>query len=768
MFILLVVAWCLLLPEPLFDVSYSTVVTDREGKIVGMTVAGDGQFRVPGESRLSLKYVAALLTFEDKYFPVHHGVDPLAIARALWLNFTRGRIVSGGSTLTMQVVRLSRGNPPRTVGEKLREMILALRLEQHYTKREILDFYAAHAPFGGNIVGIEAAALKYFGHRPDELSWAEAALLAVLPNAPALIYPGKNNAGLKAKRDGLLRRLREDGFLTGTDLRLAVAEPLPERMFREECIVPHLLARASQERPGQLSRSCIDSRLQERVNAIVERHIGVLKHNYIYNAAVMVVHVPTGEIRAYVGNAPAVEGGSGEQVDVIMSPRSSGSILKPALYALMLEDGYILPGMLVSDVPSRFGSYAPVNFSKDYLGVVPASRALAMSLNVPFVRLLRDYGVEHFYDKLKLMGVSTLTYPAGHYGLSLILGGAECRLWDLCCLYGGLASTVRHYNENDGQYFNHEYRRLKLWMDECVDSVVTRERPVGAGAAWLTLEALRDVERPDMESGWKNFASSIDLSWKTGTSFGFRDAWAVGVNADYVIGVWVGNADGMGRPGLVGVRAAAPLLFEVAALTRTIGRLERPVDDLVEIPVCRKSGYRLSGICPEADTVSVPRAGVRTPVCPYHRWIHVDRSGRYRVNSEHESVYAMKRLPWFVLTPVQEWYYARTHADYRKLPPFREDCRPVGTDVMEIIYPRQGVQVFIPRDLGGITRGVVFEVAHREPGVEVFWHIDDSYVGSTRYRHQLEVNLPPGRHVLYLVDEYGNTLSRSFTVVENS
>lgn len=768
MFTLLVVAWWLLLPEPLFDVPYSTVVTDREGEIVGMTVAGDGQFRVPGESRLSPKYVAALLTFEDKYFPVHHGVDPLAMARALWLNLTRGRVVSGGSTLTMQVVRLSRGNPPRTVGEKLREMVLALRLEQHYTKREILDFYAAHAPFGGNIVGIEAAALKYFGHRPDELSWAEAALLAVLPNAPALIYPGKNNAGLKAKRDALLRRLQEDGFLTGDDLRLAVAEPLPERMYRDECIVPHLLARVSVERPGQLSRSCIDSRLQERVNAIVERHIGVLKHNYIYNAAVMVVHVPTGEVRAYVGNAPAVEGGNCEQVDIIMSPRSSGSILKPALYALMLEDGYILPGTLVSDVPSRFGSYAPVNFSKDYLGVVPAHRALAMSLNVPFVRLLRDYGVEHFYDKLKLMGVSTLTYPAGHYGLSLILGGAECRLWDLCCLYGGLVSTVRHYNERDGQYFSHEYRRLKLWADEHVDSVASRERPVGAGAAWLTLEALRDVERPDMESGWKNFASSIDLSWKTGTSFGFRDAWAVGVNADYVIGVWVGNADGVGRPGLVGVRAAAPLLFEVAALTRAVGWLERPDDDLVEIPVCRKSGYRLSGICPDADTVPVPRAGIRTPVCPYHRWIHVDRTGRYRVNSEHESVYAMNRLPWFVLTPVQEWYYARTHADYRKLPPFREDCRPVGTDVMEIIYPRRGVQVFIPRDLGGVMRGVVFEVAHREPGVEVFWHIDDRYVGSTRYRHQLEVNVPPGRHVLYLVDEYGNTLSRSFTVVENS
>ena len=504
------------------------------------------------------------------------------------------------------------------------------------------------------------------------------------------------------------------------------------------------------------------------MNAIVRRHVEALRHNHIHNAAVLVAHIPSGEVRAYVGNAPAGEGGDGERVDVVTAPRSSGSILKPALYALMQQEGYLLPGTIVSDVPTRFGEYAPTNFNKDFQGVVPADEALAMSLNVPFVRMLSDYGVGHFYDGLKRMGVTTLRRPAEHYGLSLILGGAECTLWDLCALYGGMASTLLHYDACDGLYFDHEYRRLRLWADERVDSAVARPGPVGAGAAWLTLRALRRVERPDMEAGWKHFASSTDLAWKTGTSFGFRDAWAVGVNAEYVVGVWVGNADGEGRPGLVGARAAAPILFEVASLLRSDRRFRRPADDLAEAVVCRKSGYRASALCPEADTVAVALAGARSPLCPYHRLVALDSTGKWRVDSDHESVHAMRVVPWFVLSPVQEWYYARSHADYRKLPPYRPDCRPVGSDAMEMIYPRRGTRVFIPRDLGGSVRGVLFEMAHREPARTVYWYVDDRLLGVTRHQHQMEVGVPPGVHTLCLVDEDGATLRQRFTVVEGS
>ena len=762
----LVIGWWYFLPTPLFTVPYSTVILDGKGEIMGMTVASDGQYRVSGRGRLSMKYMVALMCFEDKRFLTHPGVDPLAVGRALWLNVRSGSVVSGGSTLTMQVIRLSRGNPPRTIPEKILERLLAIRLEQSFTKWEILNMYVDHAPFGGNIVGIQAASLKYFNRQPDELSWAEAALLAVLPNAPALMYPGKNMPGLKGKRDALLRVLYEQGYFDQGDLEMAMAEPLPGQVYSPECIAPHLLARAYGQCRGEISQTFIDSRLQEQVNGIVRRHVDVLKHNHIYNAAVLVAHIPTGQVRAYVGNGPKVRDDGGNQVDIIMSNRSSGSILKPALYALMQQSGYILPGTIVSDVPSRFGGYVPSNFNKDFQGIVPADKALSMSLNIPFVRLLREYGVEHFYDDLKKMGITTLNRKAESYGLSLILGGAECKLWDLCNMYGGMASILRHYSECDGASFDHEFRRLRLWADEQVDSVEVQNNVVNAAAVWLTFKALQDVERPDLESGWKNFASSMNLSWKTGTSFGFRDAWAVGVNPEYVIGVWVGNADGEGRPGLIGVRAAAPILFEVASLVRTDARFYMPKEELSAIAVCRKSGYRASSICPETDTVYVARAGEKTEVCPYHRLVNLDRTGKYRVDSECESVSRMKIEPWFVLSPVQEWYYARTHSDYKKLPPYRADCQRGQDDVMEMIYPQRGLRVFIPKDLGGVVRGVVFEMAHREPSTLVYWHIDDQFLGTTRYHHQLEVNVTPGRHTLYLVDAKGNMLRQSFVVVD--
>lgn len=767
MFILILLWWSVL-PSPLFKVPYSTVVLDRHGEIMGMTVAEDEQLRVAGRGLLSGKYVAAMLCFEDKRFLAHAGVDPFAVARALWLNVRNGSVVSGGSTLTMQVIRLSRGNPPRTISEKIEEMLLAMRLEQSSTKWEILNMYVDHAPFGGNIVGVQAAAIKYFNRQPDELSWAEAALLAVLPNAPALMYPGKNMPVLKAKRDKLLRELRGRGYFDENDLTVAIAEPLPDQVYNPECIAPHLLTKAYLQRKGEISPTFIDPVLQTQVNEIVRRHIDILKHNHIYNAAVLVAHIPTGEVRAYVGNGPNVRDGSGNQVDVITSNRSSGSILKPALYALMQQAGYLLPKTIVSDVPSRFGGYVPSNFNREFQGVVPADKALSTSLNIPFVRLLREYGVEHFYDDLKKMGITTLNRRADVYGLSLILGGAECRLWDLCNMYGGMASILRHYNENDGASFNHEFRRLRVWGDEQVDSVEIKQNVVGAAAVWLTLKALQDVERPDLESGWKNFASSMNLCWKTGTSFGFRDAWAVGVNPEYVIGVWVGNANGEGRPGLIGVRAAAPILFEVASLLRTDASFYMPREEMTEILVCRKSGYRASDICPEVDTLSCARAGEKTAICSYHRLVNLDLTEKYRVDSECESVNRMKIEPWFVLSPVQEWYYSRTHSDYKKMPPYRADCRRGQDDVMEMIYPQRGLRVFIPKDLGGVVRGVVFEMAHREPSILVYWHIDDQFMGITRYHHQLEVTVAPGKHTLYLVDVEGNTLRQTFHVVDGN
>lgn len=764
-FFLFLIFWYFLLPSPLFRTPYATVLLDRNGEIIGLKNAEDEQLRFQGSGPLPERYMLAVLAFEDRMFAIHPGVDGWALCRALVQNLSAGKIVSGGSTLSMQVIRMALGNPPRTLAEKCREILLALRLEQSYSKMQILEMYAAHAPFGGNVVGIQAASLKYFNRRPEELSWAEAALLAVLPNAPALIYPGKNNVLLKEKRDRLLSRLYHYGLFSEVAYRLALAEPLPEKMYDIPSLAPHLLARACKERSGTVCRSCIDARLQSRVNEIVERHTALLSQNYIYNMAVLVAHVPTGEVRAYVGNSAARKGSRGNEVDIICSVRSSGSILKPALYACMLQGGFILPGTLVPDIPSRFGNYSPSNFNRDFKGAVPARQALAQSLNIPFVRLLKDYSYTRFYDDLKQLGIKSLNKPADHYGLSLILGGAEVSLWDICNLYGGMASVLMHYGEEDGQYFAGEYSRLKVWEAKEEKKIASDWCVLKASAIWQTLKALEEVERPEMESGWKNFISAMNLSWKTGTSFGFRDAWAVGVNPEYVIGVWVGNADGEGRPGLIGVRAAAPVLFEIAALLPCSETFYEPVEEMREAVVCRKSGYRAGDCCEDTDTVRVCAAGQRTGICPYHRYVHLDSTEKWRVTSECEPVRNMRKKSWFVLPPVQEWYYVRSHTDYRKLPPYRPGCHPSGEVVMEMIYPQRGTQVFIPMDFGGRTGRVVFEAVHRHPGAEVYWHIDDRYIGSTRHIHQMELFLPEGLHCLTLMDGEGNILQQTFRVV---
>lgn len=793
LFFLLFLVWWFILPDPLFKEPYATVLQDRDGRLIGMKVAADGQLRFGEVCDLPLKYVAAVQSFEDRYFMLHSGVDWRALARAFVQNIRAGCVVSGGSTLSMQVVRLALKNPPRTIPEKIKEIVLTLRLEQSYSKRQIFEMYASHAPFGGNVVGLRAASLKYFNREPEQLSWAEAAMLAVLPNAPALIYPGKNNALLKHKRDRLLLRLYRQGMMSGDAYSLALSEALPDKLYEIPVVAPHLLARACAEREGKLCRSYIEGRLQRKVNEIVERHTALLSQNYIYNIAVLVAHIPTGEVRAYVGNSAAREGSRGNDVDVIRSVRSSGSILKPALYALMLQDGFILPWTLIPDIPSRFGSYAPSNFNRDFKGAVPAAQALSQSLNIPFVRMLKDYSYARFYDDLKQLGITSLNRRADHYGLSLILGGAETSLWDVCNLYGGMASVLRHYNDDDGQYYAGEYKRLKIWEEAGKVSENTGnerfevkdgggeeqdmegedqrrvERMKGgelkASAIWQTLKAMEEVERPEMESGWKNFVSSLNLAWKTGTSFGFRDAWAVGVNPDYVIGVWVGNADGEGRPGLIGVRAAAPVLFEVAGLLPSGRHFYEPQEEMQETVVCRRSGYRASELCGEVDTVLVCAAGLRTEVCPFHRLIYMDPTERWQVTSECEPVSRMKIKPWFVLPPVQEWYYCRSHSDYRKLPSYRPGCHPEGEEMMEMIYPQRGTRVFIPRDFGGKPGRVIFEAVHRSPQAGIYWHVDDQYLGITRHIHQMELLLKEGLHKLTLMDGEGNVLQQTFRVV---
>ncbi|MBM3437068.1 MAG: penicillin-binding protein 1C, partial [Bacteroidetes bacterium] len=376
------ILYLICLPESLFNDPTSTVIEDRDGYLIGARIANDGQWRFPYNKDIPDKFKVSVTQFEDRYFFYHPGINLFSLFRAAIQNITEGEIVSGGSTITMQVIRLSRKGKPRTVFEKVIEMILAIRLEIKYSKSTILAMYAAYAPFGGNVVGLDAASWRYYGRAPAELSWAEAATLAVLPNAPSLIYPGKNHEKLVAKRNKLIDRLIAKEYIDPLSGMLAKEEALPGKPLPLEQAAPHLLDRIYKECPGQRIRTTIDYILQKSVGEIVEIHHRELKFNEIHNAAALVLEAETGNVLAYVGNTQKTDSLShGNDVDIILAPRSTGSILKPLLYAAMLDGGEILPNTLIADIPTRFGGLTPDNFDGSFSGAVPAGKALYQSLN---------------------------------------------------------------------------------------------------------------------------------------------------------------------------------------------------------------------------------------------------------------------------------------------------------------------------------------------------------------------------------------------------
>jgi penicillin-binding protein 1C len=705
LFEVLLAGWLCCLPKDLFQgTSYATVVTDRNGELLGARIAEDQQWRFPPCDTVPPRFATALIRFEDRHFRWHPGVNPVALVRAFVDNVRAGHVVSGGSTITMQVIRLSR-NRERTLWQKLVEAVLATRLEFRCSKDEILALYASHAPFGGNVVGLEAAAWRYFGRPAGELSWAESATLAVLPNAPATIHPGKSREQLLAKRNRLLEQLHRHGCFDASTLESALAEPLPDAPYP----LPNLARQLVERQPrGVETRTDIDISLQRQVEDATTRWSDELALTGTADLAAVILDIRTGETIAYVGNASPARTRSGSEVDIAAAPRSTGSILKPFLYCAALADGTILPRTLLRDTPVNLNGFTPQNFDQQFHGAVPAAEALARSLNVPAVHLLRAYGPPRFLEILREAGLSTLPRDASYYGLSLILGGGEGTLSDITHAYAGM---VRSY---DGLPTDSPFRdRLALWY---------------------TFEALKEVNRPD-EIDWKLIRSVRKAAWKTGTSYGYRDAWAVGVTPDYAVGVWCGNADGHGVAGMTGAKTAGPVLFDLLnLLPPSADWFEEPLEGGVWLDVCKESGMLRSQDCPDFERILLPAQAQESEVCPYHK------DGTFR------------------LPPAMEWYYKAYHPEY--------EVRPVSRDSapMEFLYPEGGSVLTLPRQLDGSEGGAVFQAVHRDPAATLWWHLDDTYLGETRFLHQMILSPTPGKHTVTVVDGDGNSVSVGFTV----
>lgn len=746
--------WWYAFPKQLFTQPYATVLFDADNKLMDARIARDEQWRFPPiTDALPNRYKVALLTYEDKSFYAHSGIRLGSIFRALKQNWEAGKVVSGASTLSMQVIRLSSPGTSRTIWQKLKELLLAMRLEVSYTKEEILQLYATHAPFGGNIIGLEAASWRYFKRAPAQLSWAEAAMLAVLPNAPGLLYPGKSAELLKAKRNRLLKQLYLAGHLSKTSLQLAQLEPIPTGPFYYPKKAPHALQYLINEQDeGQTFQTTLIDAVQDKTADLLKRYHNLYKGNKIKNAALLLIRNSDGAVLSYHGNVPDLPNQFLGDNNLVNRPRSSGSLLKPLLYAWAMEEAEITPYTLLPDYPMRLGVYSPENYHLSFEGAVPANEVVYRSLNVPSVKLLNQFGVNRFLHRLKSAGVSTMPKSASHYGLSLILGGAEITLWEMAGIYRKLSVGL-------GEHLSA--------MHLLRASAKKDRHPLGlsAGVKYQVLATLSKVVRPQTEVGWDFFSNQHKISWKTGTSYGGKDAWAIGLNKTYTVAVWVGNANGEGRPELTGAAYAAPIMFETfQGLTDNIW-FNRPEGDFTTLNLCRHSGMLAGKHCVVAN-YSIPQSTRTAKACPYCQpvWLSVkDTNTRVAVDCApaHDRIVRS----WFVLPPLMEWYYKHTYADYRELPKWALACQTAHEQHgISIIYPYRNSHIKQAQDVNGIQQQTIFKASHRQVNVSLFWHVDEQFIGTTSGIHQQSVRLTKGKHVLTLIDEFGARVSRTFEV----
>lgn len=756
------VGFCI--PKPLFSDPYATVLLDRDGQLLSSRIAADGQWRFPARDTVPYRFRECLIEFEDRTFYEHPGISARGLGRAFSQNIRHGEIQSGGSTLTMQLARLSRKNKQRSFWNKGMECLWALHLECRYTKSELLALYSAHAPFGGNVVGLEAAAWRYFGRPAANLSWAEAASLAILPNAPGMIFPGRNEARFRAKRNRLLVRLKERGIIRSDELQLALGEPLPGKPVPQPQRATQLLDHSIKlGLAHRFIESTIDSDRQDMLLQVMERYHQQYRGQEIHNMAALVVDLHTNEVLAYVGNTSDLPSGGSEApvVNCLTAPRSSGSILKPFLYGYALDRGEITPNSLLSDVPTHLSGFAPRNFDQRYDGVVPAHEALARSLNVPMVHLLAKHGVAKFHQELRGLGFRTLFRNPNGYGLTLVLGGAEVRLWDVAQAYGSCARSLL-MSQN-------RIAKQPMTMRFVRDSSLRGSEPqpnMDAGSIYAMLEAMVEPNRPGAESNWRYLGNGNKVAWKTGTSYGFRDAWSVGMTSRYLVAVWVGNANGEGRPGLTGIQSAAPILFEILGRMPAEPWFSTPFTQMKSLVTCRESGQRMGAHCANPDTILLPQSCMKVQVCGFHKALILDAKGEFRVHADCYDPSKVVQRNVFIMPAAEASYYRLRSPDYQNLPPWMPGCAPVegNSSTIQIVYPRGESKIKLPRSFSGEQNELIFQASHREAGMALYWQLDGQFLGKTLDFHQLQVLPDTGRHELTVTDLEGKQATVCFVI----
>lgn len=752
----------IVVPLPDRATSWSTVVEYRDGTPAHVFLAKDDKWRLPvALDRVDPAFVEALVALEDKRFWDHDGVDPRAILRAAWTDVTRGRVVSGGSTLSMQLARLLEPRA-RTVPAKLADMFRAMQLDLRLTKTEILTAYLARTPYGGNVEGVESAAWSYFGHGAQHLTPLEIATLLAVPQGPARFAPSAaNTERLRTRRDAIVEKLIAAGVVRGDDLaqtRAALAvTPVPERLTPMPRRAHHAAIALRKRYPSRATiRSTLDPGLQTIVEAQVALQAPLLVKKGIHNGAVVVVDHATRDVVALVGNLDFTDAKHGGQIAMFERARSPGSTLKPLLYAMAIDRGEALPGYVVADIPMQYGTYRPKNFDGEFSGLVTLRDSLSRSLNIPFIDLLERLGIGLFVKELARMDIAAaLATTPDEYGLSVIVGGIELSPLELAGIYATLAA--------DGVY-----RPLRLVASDRVGRDATM---FGHGAAHLTRDALAQKDRPDFPARRAVTSIPSGIHWKTGTSFGYRDAWAAGSGPAYTAVVWTGNADNTPSADLVGSQAAGPLLFDVLegvgakSVVAAVPETPPAPDDLVEVVVCSFSGHLAGEACEHTTKALAPIHAVPTKRCPYHQAFDVDRAtGHAALPSCHVDGHVYDRASFVVLPSALATWLAENDRAIPNAPVFDATCTAATPYALAPIIrsPVEGAVVTLIPGVPPERQQV--PLAASTQATTISWFVDGALVATVPAATRHAWIPTKGTHEIVASDDAGRKARRTIEV----
>lgn len=694
--------------------NYSTLITDSEGKILHAFLNNQDKWRMKTElSEITPTLEKAIVYKEDRWFRWHFGINPFAIVRAGFRNIFTGRRTSGASTITMQVVRLL--NPKsRTYFNKIIEIFRAIQLEIHYSKDEIFQFYLNLVPYGSNIEGIKSASILYFQKSPDVLSLAEVMALAIIPNRPSSLRLGVNNDFILKERNRWLNEFKELQVFHNQDIDDALSEPL--NVYRHEApkLAPHISLRLKNEYPTEANiHSSLIRNKQLTIEKIVQNYVSRLYAMNIHNAAVMVINNQTHQVEAYVGSADFNNPVDGGQVDGVRAVRSPGSTLKPLLYATAFDKGIITPKTTINDVPTNFGGFEPENFDKLFHGKITIEYALANSLNIPAVKLLKEISTSVLVDKLKKADFQAVKKNSSKLGLSLVLGGCGVTLEELTNLFSSFA--------NEGQF-----QKSKYIKSESQSEIVSRQSEIiSPESTYLINQILTQVTRPDLPNNYAYTYRMPKIAWKTGTSFGKKDAWSIGYNAKYTVGIWVGNFSGEGVPELSGANIATPLLFDIFNTIdyNSSSKWFKSPENVALRKVCTESGDVPNGFCVNQITDYYIPSVSKMTLCTHAKYVYVsaDEKMSYCSHCMLDSGAVKKIYPNHVPELVS-WFEIK-HILHGSIPAHNPKCERIFQEnAPQIVYPVDGSEYILDKN---DTQRLMLNAQVRNDVKEIYWYIND-------------------------------------------